>query len=309
SAVRNDGTALGKHDSGLKKFSKEEYAAFKKAERDDVYAMIEQATERVTQDPVAFKDYLDVMARFERYSVANTLLIFQQAPEAVRVGSFEYWKGRGASVKGGENGIRILEPGDEYTRDDGSIGVSFDVKRIFDEAQTTARHREPRHPEMRKLLFALIDKAPVAIKTTDEMPGAHVYAEYDHNAKTISVVKGLDGPRLFKALSAELAQAAFAERDDFYDHEANRETALFAAYVVAGRYGVDNSGLMPVLVPQSKEGSLQEVRGELSRIRDGAKTISERIDKALQAERGKDEAARQPQAQRQARERGGLDAR
>jgi hypothetical protein len=293
---------------GSMTMSKEEYAAKKKAERDGVYAMIDRATERVSTDPVAFKDYLDVMARFPSYSVANTLLIFEQMPDAVRVGDFEAWKGRGASVKSGEKGIMILVPGDEYTREDGSIGTSFNVKRVFDERQTTARHLEPRRPETRRLLFALIDKAPVAIKTVDTLPDGQKYAHYDHETRSISVEKGLDGGRLFKAISEEMAQAAFAERDDFYAHDDNRETALFAAYVVAGRYGVDNSGLMPVLVPQPKEGSLQDVRGELSRIRDGAKAVSERIDKALEAERGRGEATHQPQ-QHQARERGGRDAR
>jgi hypothetical protein len=299
----------GEGKDGGMTIAKEEYAAKKKAERDGVYAMIDRATERVSTDPVAFRDYLDVMARFPLYSVANTLLIFEQMPDATRVGDFEAWKGRSASVKSGEKGIAILVPGDEYTREDGSIGTSFNVKRVFDERQTTARHLEPRRPDIQSLLYALIDKAPVAVKVVEALPEGQLYANYDHETRTISVEKGLDGGRLFKAISEEMAQAVFAERDDFYAHDENRETALFSAYVVAGRYGVDNSGLMPVLVPRSEEGSLQDVRGELSRIRDGAKTISDRIDKVLEAERGRGETARQPQVQHQARERGGRDAR
>ena len=283
-----------KADKGgdLRPYDKDEYAARKKAERDNAYARIEQATERISKDPVAFKDFLDVMARFPRYSVANTLLIFDQRPEATLLADFESWKRRGESVKKGESAIAILEPGDEYTRDDGSIGVSYNVKKVFDERQTSARHLEPRHPETRELLLALIEGSPIAIKTVAVLPEGTGSAFYDHNNNSISVIRGLDGQQLLKALTVEFAHAAIASKDDFYDRRANHETALFAAYVVAGRYGADNSGQMPALTPRTDDGSLSVVREELSRIRDAAKSVSDHMNKTLDKSRSQESAAK-----------------
>jgi hypothetical protein len=285
-------------ENGLREFTDEEkadYAARKKAERDGLYARIDKVTARIVEDPGALRDYLDVMARFPRYSVANTLLIFDQLPEAERIGDFDSWKRRGAAVKQGEKAICILEPGDEYTRADGSIGVSYNVKKVFDERQTSARHLEPRHPDMRQLLFALIDKSPVGVKTAEELPGG-VAALYDHEAGMVSVAKGFDGEQLFRALATELAQATLAEQDSFYDHGANADTAAIAAYVIASRYGVSNLGQVPVLADAAPETPPAEVRAELSRVRDVAKAVSDRVDKTLQVARQQDGGQKPKQA-------------
>ena len=246
-------------------YNKDEYAARKKAERDEVYARIDQATERVTKDPAAFKDFLDTMARFSRYSVANTLLIFAQRPNATKVADFESWKRQGSSVKKGESAIAILEPGDEYTREDGSIGVSYNVKKVFDERQTNARHLKPRYSETRELLFALVNNSPVGIKVVDSLPAHQGYALYDNESKTISVVRGAESRELFRALATEFAHVALAERDDFYDRSENLETAQLAAYVVAGRYGADNSGQMPVFTLSTEGNSPAAARREAMR--------------------------------------------
>jgi len=274
-------------------YNKEEYAARKKAEREDAYAEIERATERISTDPVAFNDYLSVMARFPRYSVANTLLIFEQMPEATRLGDFETWKRQGASVKQGQKALVILEPGDEYTRDDGSIGVSYNVKKVFNERQTSARHLEPRHPDMRTLLLSLIEASPVSIKTVDVLDEGNKMAVYNHDSKTITVAKGLDEQPLFKALAIQVAQATLAQQADnaAYSYEANKDTAQLAAYVVTGRYGVDNPAVMPVLASQAPDGTPVDTRAELTRIRETAKTISDRMDKSLEATRPQQEAA------------------
>jgi hypothetical protein len=266
-------------------YDKEEYAARKKAEREDVYAHLDVATQRVSVDPVAFKDYLDVMARFPRYSATNALLVFEQMPNATRLADFDTWKGRKERIKKDASAISILKQGDEYTKDDGSIGTYYDIKKVFDERQTSARHREPRHLQTRELLVALIDTAGVEILTSETLSEGQ-RALYDHEDKTIVVAEGLSEQELFGALSTELAHAYLATRDDFYERDANSDTAALASYVLCGRYGVDNSDVIPVFGAQSQELSPQEIREELSRIRDASKTISERMDKALGINRG-----------------------
>jgi hypothetical protein len=279
-------------------FDKDKWAADKKAEREQAYAMIDKATERVAGEPRAFLDYLDIMARFPRLSVANTLLVSEQMPEATRLGSFDYWKRNGASVKKGQSAVIILEPGDEYTRGDGTIGVSFNVRKVFDERQTTARHTEPRHPSTQDALFALVDSSPVGIKAVEGFENPLAQAHYSHETRTISVKKNMEPQALFKALALELAHATLAERNSPHDYEANRESALMAAYVVAKRSGIDTSGMVAAYTPRSEDGSLQQSREELGRIRDVAKAITDRMGKTLEAMRGQETQPKQQTAGR-----------
>lgn len=61
--------------------------------------------------------------------MTNALLILAQMPEATQLKDFDGWKDAGASIKRQQKGISILEPGEEYTREDGTIGTSYNVKR------------------------------------------------------------------------------------------------------------------------------------------------------------------------------------
>jgi antirestriction protein ArdC len=72
-------------------------------------ARLEQAVTGI-QDSDAFRAYLDVQARFHRYSFSNALLILSQSPDATQVAGFQTWKQLGRPVRKGEHGIKILVP-------------------------------------------------------------------------------------------------------------------------------------------------------------------------------------------------------
>jgi hypothetical protein len=294
---------------GARPYNREEYAARKQAERESAYALIDTATERITKDPSAFAGYLDIMARFPRLSAANALLVFEQMPDATRLGDFEFWKGAGASVRRGASAITILVPGDEYTREDGTIGTSFNAKKLFDERQTTARHLEPRHPDTESLLLALIETSPVGIKAVDAFEQPLIQALYNPETRTIAIKKELAPQAIFKALATELAHAGFDRGGAPYDREANAGAAMLAGYVAARRHGIDASDIMPVYVPRSEGESLQDVRAELGRVRGAAKEISGRIDKALEASRQQPKVQQAVPGQRASVDRGGRDGR
>ena len=58
-----------------------------------------------------YKQYLQTMSRFHRYSVNNQMLIFMQKPDASLVAGFNKWKDSfGRNVKRGEKGIKIIAP-------------------------------------------------------------------------------------------------------------------------------------------------------------------------------------------------------
>ena len=58
----------------------------------------------------AWRRWLDVQRRFNRYSFSNALLISLQRPDATRVAGFHARRGIGRAVRKGERGIAILAP-------------------------------------------------------------------------------------------------------------------------------------------------------------------------------------------------------
>ena len=118
-------------------FDKEDWVNRKQQDRESAYAMVDDALKKLGTDGKAFQTYLDVQARFERYSVSNALLVASQKPEATDLGDSNFWRGKGGYIRKGETGILLMEPGNSYTRKDGSKGLNINIKRVFDISQTT----------------------------------------------------------------------------------------------------------------------------------------------------------------------------
>jgi hypothetical protein len=239
------------------------------------------------QDGAAFQTYLDVQSRFDRYSVGNALLIIAKKPDANKLGDVDYWKSQGGFIKRNQfdKPIIILEPGNEYTREDGSIGVSYNAKRVYDISQTTIREKaQPTvNRDDRTLIRALIHNAPVAIKSVDEIGVANKGAMLDPAQRTIFVQKGMSAGDMFRSIAGELAHAEFADGDPAYDRNENAFKAYCVSYMLCKRNGFDTKDYDFSRLPDSfAEMDAQEIRGELSQIRDTANDISSRMAKVLE---------------------------
>lgn len=127
--IFNASAQEGTEDKSFVSFNKEEWAAQKKQERESAFAMIDETAQRMANDGSLFQSYLDVQARFDRYSVGNAVLITAQKADATQLSDFKGWKNNGVFIKKGEIGIVLLEPGEEYTKEDGTVGVSYNSKR------------------------------------------------------------------------------------------------------------------------------------------------------------------------------------
>lgn len=151
-----------KEGFGNEPFDVDAWAAKKQAERQDAYNTAEAAALEISTDGDKFRNYLDVKARFIQHSATNALIIYAVSPQATEIRDFNGWKDLGASIKRDQKAIPILEPGDTYTREDGSIGTSWNVRKVFDISQTTARVRQrlPQRYDDRTLLTAMIGKSP-----------------------------------------------------------------------------------------------------------------------------------------------------
>jgi hypothetical protein len=70
-------------------------------------ARLDQAVSAIHESE-DFRRYLDVQARFHRYSYGNVLLILAQRPDATRVAGYRAWQQLHRQVRRGERGVRIL---------------------------------------------------------------------------------------------------------------------------------------------------------------------------------------------------------
>ena len=268
-------------------FDKEAWKQQKQEQREMVYAMIDDTAQTVARDGAAFQNYLDVQSRFDRYSVANALLILAQKPDATRIADFDTWKEQGAYIRKNETGFYILEPGEEYRREDGSVGISYNPKKMFDISQTgNSRKREtPTYPDDRTRIKALMDHAPVPIRISDALPDG-TNALYRPEAREIQIGRGMDAGSIFRALSQELAHAEMDKGDGSYRRSDHTFHAYCVSYMLCKQYGVDTNGYRFDRAPQMLEGmEPQEVRAELSVIREAAVEISGRMNRMLSQQR------------------------
>lgn len=268
--------------------SKEDYIAKKQAERDAIFELSDNTALEVSADGDKFRQYLDVQARFDRYSAPNTLLILAQKPEATRIGNFDYWKSQGGFVKPGQTGISILEPHD-YIKEDGSPGTGYNIKKVFDISQIDARKLRASSPpnySERQILGALISKYPMKIVGLDKMPEGRFGESTEHlGAMTdpdgnILVRKGMEFSDTFRSIAYEMACAELAT-----DPELSPEQefgAYSATYMLCKKYGADTQSFDFDKAGSVFEGmEAQAVKGELSQIRDAAENISGRMVRQL----------------------------
>jgi len=266
------------------RLSKEEFAAMKKAERDAAYQLADQTALDVAADGGKFQGYLDVQTRFGRYFETNALLVLAQNPSATRLGDFSHWKKQNCPVKSGETGISIIEPGKNYVRTDGTVGVGFDVKKVFDISQVDVSKMKPTPPKPQpteqQLLKSLVAHAFVRIELADSLPG-NAGAVYDRASDTISVQRGMEFSDTFRNLAQELALADLTTGPDT---QANPYfSAYCASYMLCQKYGVDTQSFSFDDVEDVLGGmDVQEIKGELSQIRDAAAGVSERMSRTLE---------------------------
>lgn len=276
-------------------FNKEEWAAKKQQERADAFEMLDAATKEAVDNPETFRDYLLIQSRFGKYSVSNALLISYQNNESTYLADFETWKEKGVFVQKGERGITLLEPGNEFTREDGSTGFSINVKKVFDISQTNSeRNYSRRTPDERCVLKTLIASSPCDIRMTNELVDS-VCAKYVPEDNAIYIRQGLDGYDIFRSLSQEIVIANFAKNG--VRREDCAFTAYCASFILCERNGFDTGDYDFEKVPERfKNAEPKAIRSQLDKIRDSANELSQDMNRIMEeqqkAKRSRDDGAR-----------------
>ena len=268
-------------NGGSRPFNKEEWAAQKQAQRQEAYEMIDNTCAEMMESGDSFRQYLDVQGRFDRYSVNNAILVSAQMPEATQLKERAAWKQSRVYVNKDAQKVVILEPGKEYTREDGTKAVGYNAKEVFDVSETSAKDRQqPQEAKtMRELVSAMIDASPVGFQPVEEL---EVPAFYDSSQQTIFIRTGLSEEQLFVSMAKEVSAAVFDCK-----HKESRDDSDFksfcVAYMVSSRYGVDTKGFNFDKLPKEFEGmETQAFKGELGSMRDVLGEIQSDMYKSLE---------------------------
>lgn len=259
-----------------KQFDKSAWIEKKQQERQEVYDLMDKTANEVKVDVDKYKQYLDVQGRFDKYSVGNALVISATMPNATQLKEFDDWKEVGAFIKKGANGIKILEPGDSYTRADGSSGISYNVKKMFDISQTTynQKTRTINYDDKVKLT-ALLKDCPVDIKAVDDIPNSRNVVEWNKEDNALYVKRGGETTEIFKQLAKELTRVSLEETGNT---ELDNFKCISTSYMICKKYGIDVSDVNINNIPEKfKNMSASEVRNELTSMRSAMEDINTRM--------------------------------
>ena len=266
------------------RLSKEEYAEKKRAEKEQVYQMIDETACEIVGNPEKFKAFLDTQSRMDRYSAANALLIYKQYPQATQLKDFNDWSKENVKITKGAKSISILEPV-EYTRADGTPGISYNVKKVFDVTQTNGRkapavsaNRDPK-----ALITTMLDISPVEVEGTDELPYPNMAAFYNNEKQTLYVKRGVgDSVAVAQCVAQELGHAQLSINSDSYSRSDMGFQAVCIGYMLCKKYGVDTQNFAIDRIPQelaSREP--KEIRIELAETRNAMAEIHNRVSDEL----------------------------
>ena len=197
----------------------------------------------------SFKTWLDYVARFHRYSFANSMLIMLQHPGATRVAGYRKWQEMGRNVRKGEKGIGILAPMAIHAETENATtgetervqtGIRFKPVHVFDVSQTDGKAPPPapdwkgqgRHAELET---ALLDyAADLGIKTTEKDSDAGALGSTTPGQITYTTQGNV--PR---TLAHELAHRIAPSWKQDHGKENMEALADLAAAIVCQRFDVD----------------------------------------------------------------------
>lgn len=264
-----------------------------------------------------YKQFLDTMAKFPRYSVNNSLLIMMQKPDAQLCQSFTGWKQMGRYVKKGEKGISILAPAPykierEQTKLDEKGRPVFDadgepvkekvevtirafkVVKTFDLSQTDGKEFPTIGPSelvgniegYPKLLQALQEISPVPVSF--ELIDGDAKGFYHLEDKKIVVQDGMSEVQTIKTLLHEMAHQKLHDKDNVPEakdisRNGKEVEAESVAYVVCQHYGINTSDYSFSYVAGWSEGKeTPELKASLDKIRQTASEFIYQIDQKME---------------------------
>ena len=260
-------------------FDKEKWIAEKNAELTNAYAMIEETLMDMKEDFSVLPKILSVIARFERMSVANNLLIAHQKSNATKLMDTNSINSAGGYINKGARGIILLEPGNEFKRKDGSTARKINTKKMFDISQTNlySPARGPAKYDIRYLMKAIISNAPCVVEVVRELPDGKNVGYLPHQQK-IQLKENIIADQAFSFLAEGMAYA-YGDREQI---EVTPFIAYCTAFTICEKYNVGNWDFDYDKVPSGfVDKKSMDIRTELNKVRVLTKEIAYDISKTL----------------------------
>lgn len=266
------------------RLSREEYAEKMRKEKEAVYQMADETATEIVASPEKFKAFLDTQSRLDRYSAVNALLIFKQRPDASQLKNFDDWSKENVKIQKGAKSVSILEPV-EYAKRDGTIGISYNVKKVFDISQTNGK--KPPAPSVNRdpkaLITTMLDSSPVNVEATDELPYPNMAAFYNNVEQTLYVKRDVgDSVAVAQCVAQELGHAQLSINSESYSRADMGFQAVCIGYMLCKKYGVDTQNFAINRIPDSLSSKEpKDIRFELSKTRNAMADIHSRISDEL----------------------------
>lgn len=265
------------------KMPTEEYAQLKSEERQWAYDTVDNALSEMKSDSGLLIDYLNMQAQFDRYSVANAILLLNQKPEATQVKDYKGWKALKVKLNEGAEKLKIFEPS-TFIGQEGQEVTSQNIKYVYDISDTNSKWQsEPLPNNASVLMEALLNTTPIDYRAVDEIPNNHC-AFFDSQDNTLLIKAGTGNEtKLFQEIAKELSLAEIAyNSDDDYNRMECEYSAECSAYMLCRKYGIDTRGLNVTRMPREWENlENKDIRIYLTMAKDSVNTLSYRIYKDL----------------------------
>lgn len=272
------------YDSNNRQYSKEEYAEYKRNEKTQIYEMIDKTAKKIVTNGEEFKKYLDSQSKFDNYSVGNALLVTAQMPKATQLRDLDSWASVNAYKKKFAKFVKILEPGDSYMREDGSVGVNYNVKKVYDITQVNTRQK-PRNMRYddKILLRIFLNSSNAKVNIVDQIPYTDRGALYNQEENVLYIARGAEAPKIFHEVTEELAFQDFVEQKDTGDVALENFKAACVSYMICKKYNIDVSNYNFSNIPvQLQNMDAKEIREELEPIRNAMENVNSRINAYIQ---------------------------
>ncbi len=248
--------------------------------RNDAYKKMDDMSFKISKDGNSFMQYLNILSRFEKYSVGNCLLILESEPNAIQIKEKKDWIDKGYDTLENAKSMTILEP----NKVDGK--VYYNPKDEYDISQTNApipKEKTYTNKEMLLAIFSICDKENVTRQVVDALPNGNKGAEYIESENKLYMCRGLKPEYLIKTVIQEIARI---EMRNFENSEMKEFKTYCISYMVCKKYGLDISKFDFSNLPKdlTNKAKGKEIREELDDIRTNFIEINSKVAEYFEKE-------------------------
>ncbi|MBQ8996370.1 MAG: hypothetical protein IJ091_11225 [Oscillospiraceae bacterium] len=265
---------------------KKEWAEKKERERQEAFKMVRQVAENCRDNGTILREVLNIQSRCPQFSTGNILLIAGQMPSATDLQDYATWKERGGFIRRGAAGVSVFHPGSIYTKRDGTKGIRYDLKKVFDISQVVVRRPrlEQQEPVSEKTLTALFATVPCPVKVEDLGQDKPVSARYLPEEKVLVINHSGMVKDLMREVSREAAMA-FLSQGERMDGP-SEFIAKGASYILCRRWNIpEEDSLFHDFPKKFRDMDAEGVKKTLSQMRYLSHAIQAGMDSYLEKER------------------------